>query len=33
MFYANSGALDDEVSCYVMHKHLVIDSNTLAKEF
>ena len=33
MFYANSGAIDDKLSCYVMHKHLIIDFNTLALEF
>ena len=33
MFYANLGAIDDKLSCYVMHKHLVIDFDTLAREF
>ena len=33
MFYANLRATGDKLSCYVMHKHLVIDSNTLAWEF
>ena len=33
MFYANLGAADDKVSHYIMHKHLVIDAELLAKEF
>ena len=33
MFYANLGAIDDKLSCYVMHKFLVIDSHVLVKEF
>ena len=33
MFYANLGAADDKVSCYIMHKHLIIDAKLLAKEF
>ena len=33
MFYANLGSIDDKVSCYVMHKHIIIDSDILAKEF
>ena len=33
MFYANLGAIDDKVSCYIMHKHLIIDVDLLAKEF
>ena len=32
MFYANLGSVDDNVSCYVMHKHMIIDSELLAKE-
>ena len=33
MFYANLGAIDHKVSYYVMHKHIIIDVDTLAKEF
>ena len=33
MFYTNLGAVDDKVSCYVMYKHLIIDSDVLAKVF
>ena len=33
MFYANLGSTNDKVSCYVMHKHLIIDVRLLAKEF
>ena len=33
MFYANLEAVDDKVSCYVMHKYIVIDSNVLGREF
>ena len=33
MFYANLGAVNDKLSYYVIYKHLVIDSNVLAKEF
>ena len=33
MFYANLGADDDKVSCYIMHKHLAIDVELLEKEF
>ena len=33
MFYANLGSIDEKVSCYVMHKHLLVDSDTLAREF
>ena len=33
MFYANLGSTNDKVSCYVMHKHIIIDSKTLVKEF
>ena len=33
MFYANLRSANDKVSCYVMHKHLIIDTELLAKEF
>ena len=33
MIYANLGLIDDKVSCYVMHKYLIIDVELLAKEF
>ena len=33
MFYANLGSTDNKVSCYVMHKHIIIDFNILAIEF
>ena len=33
MFYVNLGFVDDKVSCYVMHKHVIIDVKLLAKEF
>ena len=29
----NLGATNDKLSCYVMHKHLIIDFDTLAREF
>ena len=32
MFYANLGAYNDKVSCYVMYKHLIIDVDLLGKE-
>ena len=33
MFYENLGLINDKVSCYVMHKHMIIDAELLAKEF
>ena len=33
MFYANLRSVDDKVSYYMMHKHIVIDSEILAKQF
>ena len=33
MFYVDLRLADDEVSCYVMHKHMIIDAKLLAKEF
>ena len=33
MFYTNLGSINDKVSCYVIHKHLIIDVELLAKEF
>ena len=33
MFYANLSSVDDKVSCYVMHKHIIIDFEMLAKGF
>ena len=33
MYHANLGVADDKLSCYVMHKHLVIDFDVIAKEF
>ena len=33
MLYANLGSTDDKVSCYIVHKHLIIDVKLLAKEF
>ena len=33
MFYANLGLVDDKVSYYVMHKHIILDSEMLVKEF
>ena len=33
MFYANLGVVNDKVSCYVLHKHIIIYANTLVKEF
>ena len=33
MFYVNLGLANDKVSCYVMHKHMIIDVKLLAKEF
>ena len=32
MFYANLGLANDKVSCYAMHKHLIINAELLAKE-
>ena len=33
MFYENLGVTDDKLSCYVMHKHLIIYFDVLAWEF
>ena len=33
MFYANLGLADDKFICYVMHKHIILDSKMLVKEF
>ena len=33
MFYANLGFVGDKVSCYVMCKHMIIDVESLVKEF
>ena len=33
MSYANLRSNDDKASCYVMHRHMVIDVELLAKEF
>ena len=33
MFNANLVITDDKLSCYVMHKHMIIDSNIFAKAF
>ena len=33
MSYANLSSVDDKVSCYIMHKHLIINVESLAKEF
>ena len=33
MFNANLAIIDDEPSCYVMHKHMVIDFDIFEKEF
>ena len=33
MFHATLGSTNDKVSCYIMHKHLIIDVELLAKEF
>ena len=33
MFYANLGATNDKLSCYIMHKHLIINYDVLTEEF
>ena len=33
MLNANMATIDDELSCYVMHKHMIIDFDIFAKEF
>ena len=33
MFYANLRLTNDKVSYYVMHKHMIIDAELLAKKF
>ena len=33
MFYANLTIVDDKLSCYVMHKYIVIDFECFANEF
>ena len=33
IFNANLDATNDKLSCYVIHKHLVIDSEIFIKEF
>ena len=32
IFYANLGVVDDKLSCYVMHRHVIIDFDVLAKD-
>ena len=33
MFYINLGSANDKVNCYVMHKHMINDTELLAKKF
>ena len=33
MFYANLRSTNDKVSCYVIHKHIIIDFEMLTKEY
>ena len=33
MFNANLATINDKLSCYMMHKHLIINLDVLAKEF
>ena len=33
MFYTNLGSTNDKVNFYVVHKHMIIDYEMLAKEF
>ena len=33
MLYTNLGFANDKISCYVMHKHIIINCETFANEF